>query len=126
MLLKTIFIVFGGYALLSLIIAAVVHSREVQAREADNAADELNARENERRAELTEKLIAVYKKAKKEGRRSTDFYLLALCQCIQILQSGGEINEGVAALALRGLEGDAELDALVFPDPEKKKGWGLH
>lgn len=68
-------------------------------------------RDEARRGELLERLSTAYAKAKRAGVHN--FYLVALSHCCWTLRNGGDIDERAALLALRGLEGDAELDTRV-------------
>lgn len=89
---------------------ALYGARKREEREAAEAAERAEKQEA-RRSELLATLSAAYQKAKGAGVHN--FYLLAVSHCCQLLRRGEEIDEGAALLALRGLEGDAEIDARV-------------
>lgn len=102
--------------------AACVAIRAAKARgkrETERIAEDIGRR-IAARGELLERLSTAYKKAKGAGVHN--FYLLAVSHCCQLLQNGEEIDERAALLALRGLEGDAELDAEVAAIINRRAG----
>lgn len=118
MILRAIIISFGIWATVTTVVCALLRAERREREEAEERqrrADLKIIREQEekraRGSELLERLQRAYKKAKRAGVHN--FYLLAVSHCCQLIQNGEDIDEGAALLALRGLEGDATLDAMV-------------